>query len=184
MTASSASSWFSTPATRLGTVWKDWRRDPLVRLPQPAGQRDDQLLGHLGVLADQRAHVAGRQGEQLGVLGRLDAGRARLAVEHRELAEDRAGPEVGERDRPAVGVLAGHPAASVADDVAGVPGVALVEDAGVGRKAARDRDLGDALELGLGQLREQRHSPQQLDDAFASVGHGPIIPRLWWFGRT
>ena len=62
----------------------------------------------------RRAHVHRGQGQQLGVLGGLDAGGAALAVEHRELAEDRARPEGRQRDRPAVGVLADHPAAAAA----------------------------------------------------------------------
>ena len=67
-------------------------RDPLVGGAQAPHQGGDQLHGDLGVAREQRPHLAGGQGEQLAVAERLDAGRAHLAVEHRELAEDVAAP--------------------------------------------------------------------------------------------
>ncbi len=66
--------------------------------------------------------------ERLEVVDRLDGGRAPLVVEHRQLAEDLAGAERGERDLAAVGVLADRPRVAAADDVARVGGVALAED--------------------------------------------------------
>jgi len=84
-------------------------RDALVRLPQPARERHDELLGHLRVLADQHAHVRRRQRQQLGVLGGLDAGGAALPIEHRQLAEDGTRAERRQRDHPPVGVLPGSP---------------------------------------------------------------------------
>ena len=59
---------------------------------------------------------------------RLDARRTLLPVEHRELTEDRARTERGQRDHPAVRMLADDATAAAADDVAGVARVALVED--------------------------------------------------------
>ena len=47
-----------------------------------------------------------QDGDGLHVVERLDRGRAQLVVEHRQLAEDVAGPEVRERDDAPVGVLA------------------------------------------------------------------------------
>ena len=62
-----------------------------------------------GWSASSAPHVGGGQGQQLGVGERLDARRAGLAVEHRQLAEDVARAERGEGDRAPVGVLAGDP---------------------------------------------------------------------------
>ena len=69
---------------------------------------------------------------------------ALLVVEHRQLAEDVAGPEVGERDRAAVDVLADRAGVAAADDVARVGRVALAEDHGAAGEVARDGDVGDA----------------------------------------
>ena len=101
------------PATRLGTVWKDWRRDPDVGGAQPPDQPGDQLQRDLRVAGEQRPHVAGRQRQQLAVGQRLGAGRALVAVEHRQLAEDLPRAEGGEGDRAPVGVLAGDPEAAL-----------------------------------------------------------------------
>src|SRR5262249_56533820 len=95
----------------------------------------DELDRYLRMAAEQRPHLVRRQRQQLAVLERLDAGRADLAVEHRQLAEDVARAECREGYRPAVGMLAGDAEAAGADDVAGVRMVALVEDAG--RRPAR-----------------------------------------------
>ena len=56
--------------------------------------------------AHQPAHVVAEDREHLEVVDRLDGGRAPLVVEHRQLAEDVARPERGERDLAPVGVLA------------------------------------------------------------------------------
>ena len=99
-----------------------------------------------------------RQREQLGVLGGLDARRARSPSSIASSPKIAPGPRVASVIARPSGVLAGDPAAPVADDVAGVARVPLVEDARVARKAARDRHLGDPLELGGRELREQRHA--------------------------
>ena len=122
-------------------------RDALVGLPQAPHQRRDELHRDLRMAGEQRPHVGAGQRQQLAVVERLDAGRAHLAVEHRQLAEDVAGAEVGERDRPPVGVLAGDPEAAAADDVAGVGVVALVKDAGAAGKGARHGDPREAVQL-------------------------------------
>src|SRR6478736_2865928 len=114
--------------------------------------------------ADQVAHVGGGQRQELGVLHRLDAGGAPLAVEHRQLAKDRAGAERRQRDHAAIGVLARDATAPPADDVAGVAGVAFMEDPRLTREAAGDGHLGDLIELLRGELREQRNAPEELDD--------------------
>src|SRR4029079_13522031 len=99
-----------------------------------------------------------------------------VAVEHRQLAEDLAGAQGGQGDRPAVGVLAGDAEASLLDDVAGVGVSALVENAGPGREGAGHGHVREALELALLEVGEQRHAPQQLDCALLPVRH---CGRLW-----
>src|SRR5215203_1176981 len=64
--------------------------------------------------------------------------------------------------------------------IAGVAVVPLVEDPHSRRKAPRDRDTGDALELLARQLGEQWHARKQLDGfawAHWSSPTGRIIPR-------
>ena len=85
--------------------------------------------------------------DRLDVVERLDRRRSALVVEHRELAEDVAGAEVGERDRAAVGVLAHRARVAAAHDVARVARVALAEDDLSGGEAPRDRDVGDAPQV-------------------------------------
>ena len=87
----------------------------------------------------QPAHVGAEDRDRLDVVERLDRGRAPLVVEHRQLAEDVAGAEVGERDRAAVGVLADRAGVAGADDVAGVALVALAEDDLAGRGSCAGR---------------------------------------------
>src|SRR3954451_21186912 len=123
------------------------------------------------MLPDQHPHVGRGEREELGGLGCLDARRPALAVEHRELAEDRARTESGQRDYAPVRVLADYPAAPGADDVAGVARVALVEDPRVRRIATGDRDLRHAVELLGRELREERHTAQELDDP----GSGSVL---------
>ena len=138
---------------------------------QAADEAGDELQRDLGVAGEQRAHVVGRQRQQLALGQRLGAGRALVAVEHRQLAEDLARAERGEGDRPAVGVFAGDPEAALLDDVAGVGVVALVEDPGPGRKGARHGDVREALQLPLLQVGEERHALQQLDRALICLRH-------------
>jgi hypothetical protein len=75
-------------------------------------ERDDDLAGQVGVLAHEPAHVGAEDRDGAHVVEGVDGGRAALVVEHRQLAEDVARPELREGDRAAVGVLA---------DGAGVP---------------------------------------------------------------
>jgi hypothetical protein len=115
--------------------------------------------------------IVGWQRQQLPLGQGLGAGRALVAVEHRQLAEDLAGTEGGEGDRTAVGVFAGDAEAAVLDDVAGVGIVALVEDPGPGREGPRHGDVREALQLPLLQVGEERHAPQQLDRALICLRH-------------
>src|SRR5262249_35563294 len=108
--------------------------------------------------------------DRLDRVERLDGGGALLVVEHRELAEDISGPEVGERDGPAVDVLAHGPGVAAADDVAGVARVALAEDHLLGREPPQDRDVRDAAQVLRCQLREDGHLLEQPDDLLRS-GH-------------
>ena len=82
-----------------------------------------------------------------GRLERLDGGRARLAVEHGQLAEDRAGAQLGQRDRAAVLVLARELTDAGAHHVARVAVVALAEDHLAPVVAAGHRHLRDLIEL-------------------------------------
>src|SRR5690242_8173635 len=109
----------------------------------------------------QRPYLAGRQGEQLTVAERFDAGRAHLTVEHRQLAEDVTRAEARQGDRTPVRVLASDPKAAVTDDVTGVGVIALVEDAGAGREGASYRDSREALQLPFLEVGEERHAAQQ-----------------------
>ena len=132
---------------------------------------------------EQRPHLARRQGEQLAVGESFDAGRAHLAVEHRQLAEDVTVAERGQRDRAPVGVLPGDPEAAVADDVAGIGVVALVEDPGRGGKGTGDGDAREALQLALLEVGEERHAAQQLNRPLPllTISHRldyPPLPRL------
>ena len=61
-------------------------------------------------------------------LDRLGRGRARLAAEHRQLAEQHARAQLGERDHAPVLVLAREHHGARAQQVAGVAHVALAED--------------------------------------------------------
>ena len=108
---------------------------------QAPDQRDGELDRDLGVLGHQPAHVAAEDRERVEVVDRLDGRRPALVVEHRELAEDVAGPERGERDLAPVGVLADRARVALADDVARVRRVALAEHrlAGPRSCAARRR---------------------------------------------
>ena len=124
-----STSWSSTAATRLCTVWKDWRVEPLVGRPQPPPERDHELDGDLGVAraADVRIAEPGIAMVR-ELVERLDGGRAALVVEHRELAEDVARAEARERDHATVGVLADRAGVAGAHDVTRVRVVALAED--------------------------------------------------------
>ena len=117
---------------------------------------------------DHPPDVGGRQPEQLGVGERLDARGAHAAVEHRQLAEDVAGPERRERDRAAVGVLARNAKVALADDVAGVGVIALVEDPHALRERAGDRHGADPREL-VGESSAKRGTR-----AISSAGSGAI----------
>src|SRR5439155_16734575 len=121
------------------------------------------------------ADVGGGQGQQLALAERLDARRTDLAVEHRELAEDIPWPEVGERDRPPVGMLAGHPEGTGADDEAGVGMVYLVKHPRRLRIATPPVDAREAIQLLLVQLREQGDPAEELDGALLGRHHTAII---------
>ncbi len=126
---------------------------------------------------EQGLDVDRRQRQQLAIGKRLGAGRAEVAVEHRQLAEDLARAERGEGDRAPVGVLAGNPEAALADDVAGVGAISLVEDPRPGRERARHRDPREPLQLPFLEVGEERHAAQQLNrtPALLRGGHRLII---------
>ena len=145
-------------------------------------KRTDQLQRDLGIAAEQAADVAGGQRQQGAVGDRLGRSGAFVAVEHRQLAEDLPRPERRQRDRPPVGVFAGDAEAAFADDVAGVGAVALMEDARPGRERPGHGDLGEALQLALLEVREERHAPQQLDRTLLRGLRHPC--RLWQWSAS
>ncbi len=138
-------------------------REALVGLAQAPTEGDHQARGDFGVLAHQPAHVGPEHAHDARRLDRFDRGRAELVLEHRELAEDVAGPERGERDRAPVAVAAHGARVAGAHDVAGVAGVALAE-----HRLARLEARGTATSaircevVGL-ERREHGHPPEQLD---------------------
>src|SRR3712207_729233 len=100
-----------------------------------SAERDDELHRDVGVLAHEPPHVRAEDRQRVQRVEGLHGRRPALVVEHRELAEDVAGPEPRERDGPAVGVLAQGAGVALGDDVAGVALVALAEDDLVGGEA-------------------------------------------------
>ena len=135
--------------------------DALVRRPQAAAERDDELRGDLRVLAQQAAHVRAADREGLDLVERLDGCRSPLVVEHGKLAEDVTGTEVRERDDAAVGIRADGAGMTAAHDVARVARVALPEDHLVGLEAAGDGDGRDVAQVGGRQRLEDRHPREQ-----------------------
>ena len=95
----------STAATRLWTVWNDWRERRSLASRRRRPSEAISLIARSGWSREQAPHVRTEDRDRLAVLDRLDGRRARLAAEHRELAEDLARPELRERDRATVGVL-------------------------------------------------------------------------------
>ena len=89
----------STAATRLWTVWKDWRarRSLVSRRRRPSATTS--LTAISGCSRSRRRMSAPRIAIASSCVERLDGRRAPLVVEHRQLAEDVARAEVRERDR-------------------------------------------------------------------------------------
>ena len=168
-----STSWASTLATRLCTVWKDWLASRSLvarsRRESAASQRDRQLRA----LEHQPPHVRAEQRQRLDVVDRLDGGRALLVVEHRQLAEDVAGAERGQRDLAAVAVLADGARVAGADHVARVRVVALAEYRLAGREAPRVREVGHAAQVGL---LAARRTPGRARAAPRGRGRSPSSP--------
>src|SRR5215211_464351 len=118
------------------------------------GQRRQELAGDVGVVLDLALEVRGQEGHGRGVLDGFRGGRARLAPEHRQLAEHAARPQLRQGDRAAVLVLAREDHRAVFDEVTRVALVALVEDHLVPLPGAGNGGLGDLVELALGEVRE------------------------------
>ena len=72
-------------------------------------------------------------------------------------------------------MLTGDPHLAAADDVAGVAPIALVEDPRPLWEAAGDGDLGDPLQLLLGEPGEEGNTGQQLDRIGGFLPHTGII---------
>ena len=141
------------------------------------GQRLQELQGEVRVAAHEAAHVAGEERHGRGVLDRLGRRRASLAAEHRELPEEPARAHLGERDHPAVLVLAREQHRTRANQVTGVAGVPLAEQDLAPLPAARHGHLRELLELARVQSREDlgvREQPGRL----LSRGHRRIISHV------
>src|SRR5256885_6090379 len=93
----------------------------------------------------------------------LDRGRAALVVEHRQLTEEVARTEGGQRDRPPVGMLADGARVAAAHDVARAAGVTLPEDDLPRLEAARHGELGDARQLARAERLEDRDAREEGD---------------------
>ena len=145
------------------TVWNDWRVIRSLAARSRAASSPSSLTAISGRAASSRRTSAGEQGDRRRVLERLDRRRARLAAPHRQLAEDVAAPQLGERDRAPVAVVARHARRAAAHDVAGVAVVTLAEDDLAGRPAARDRDVGELRDVARPEPREEGHLGQQFD---------------------
>ena len=126
------------------------------------------------MLVQEPLQVAREDRHRLHVVERLDRRGAHLAAEHRQLAEDLARAEVRERDRAPVRVLAGDARPALLEHVARVPGVALAQDDASRPRSVRGTATRDLLQLGLGQLGEQRHAARELGR--------PPVPGGWAFG--
>ena len=98
----------------------------------------------------------------------------RLAAEHRQLAEQRAAAQLGERDHAAVLVLAGEHDCAGAQQVAGVARVPLPEDHLAALPVARHRDLRERQQLALLEPREHLGAGEQAG-GLLPVGHVRIM---------
>ena len=153
--------------------------EPLVGRPQAPRERDRERDRQLRALRHQTAHVGAEDRQHLERLDRLDRGRAALVVEHRQLAEDVAGAERGERERAAVRVLADGAGVAGADDVARVRGVALAEDDLAGREPrAGARPPRSARGPRAARSAKHGHARQQLDTVLCARGHPTRITTL------
>src|SRR5262249_25360931 len=148
-------------------------REALVGLAQAPPEGDHQARRYLSVFGHQPAHVRTEHGHPGRRLDRLHGGRAALVLEQRELAEDVARAEPRQRDRAPVAVRSNRSRATLAHDVAGVAGVALAEDHLIRLEPARNRELGNALQIGALERGEHGYATQQLDHVCcAKPSHG------------
>jgi hypothetical protein len=137
-------------------------REALVGLAQTSAERDHQTRGDPGVLDHQPTHVRAEHRHHTRLLNRFNRSRAALVLEQRQLAEDVTRAERRERDYAPTGVLACRTGATGADDVAGVARVALAEHNLARLKRARNREIGDPLQVLVFERGEHRHAREQL----------------------
>ena len=67
---------------------------------------------------------------------------------------------------------ANGPGAAVPDDVTGIALIPFPEHDLAGVEPARDSHFDDVLEVLLGEVREDRNSPEEVGDLIAGGGHG------------
>src|ERR671922_427161 len=150
-------------------------KQPLVRPAHALGEGCEQLEREVGVAADQPLNVAGEQGDGAGRLDGLRGRRAGLAAEHGELAEERARPQLGQRDHATVLMLASEDHGARTHEVAGLARVPLSEDDLAPVPAARHRHLGDRHELRRLEIAKDLGAREQ-PGRILPVRHGRIIP--------
>ena len=151
-----------TLATRDWTVWKDWLASRSLVARSRRASVAASATASCGRPQHQPAHVRAEDRE------RLDASIVSTVAERRSSSNIASspkmspGPEGGERDLAAVGVLAHRAGVAGADDVARVGLVALAEDDLARAEPARVGDLGDEREVLGRERREHRDAAEQL----------------------
>ena len=174
------STWASSaPATRPATVWKDcWSSRSLARRSRSASAAS--IFSAISGLERITRWMSPReQGHERGVLERLGRGRARLAAEHGQLAEDGARAELGQRQGAPVHVLAPDAHRAAADHVARVARVALAEDHLARARSCAARP--PARPAPARAPRARRRPPRRRAGAAVSLPplHERIIPDRW-----
>ena len=139
--------------------------DAVVAAAHDVGQALQDLEGDLGLALQQLEEVVGAEAGQEGGLTGEDAGRARLAVDHRQLAEGVARAHGGEGDLTAGGGEVHDVDGPVDDEEDLAPLAAAVEDLLVGAEAAPATARLETLALGLFEAFEQRHIRQRVFSA-------------------
>jgi hypothetical protein len=139
----------------VGDVLEGEVEDVLVDLPDPLAHRLEQLVEEIGMLAREALEVLAGEREQLRLLERLHGGRARLALDHGQLAEGLPGAQ--RRHDAVAAVLGGaeHLGRSGQHHVERIGWIVLEEDGGAGRESLAAGQLLQLLELAGVQPLEQ-----------------------------
>ena len=142
-----------------------------VGLAQPAADHPQHRLGEPPVVLEQRQEVAALEGQQRAVGRGRGVGRPRAAVEQRDLAEDRAGAELGEQEGPALRRRIADPDRAAAHQHHRGAGIVHDEDRRAGGPGARPRGGEEAVALRGVEEREQEGPAQGLLDLRPALCH-------------